>query len=72
MSDERILSDEDVQAIVAELKKQLLADFQLEVGKGLLGWVKKIFWWLLLIAAVYGMAGGAIKVPGFTITQARG
>ena len=72
MSDDRNLTDTDVEAIVAELKRQLVADFQLEVGKGLLGWVKKIFWWLLLLAAVYGMAGGAIKVPGFTITQARG
>lgn len=72
MSDDRNLTDTDVEAIVAELKRQLVADFQLEVGKGMLGWVKKVFWWLLLIAAVYGMADGAIKLPGVTLAASKG
>lgn len=57
MSDERNLTEGDVEAIVMELKTQLLKDFQLEVGRGLLGWAYKAMWLLLLAAAVYGIAG---------------
>lgn len=57
MSGERNLTEADVEAIVTELKSQIVNDFQLEVGRGLLGWVKKALFWLLLLAAVYGIAG---------------
>lgn len=54
---DRSLTDEDVKAIVSELKTQLMQDFQIEVGKGVLGWVKKALFWLLLLAAVAGAFG---------------
>lgn len=52
----RLLTDEDVSAIVTELKTQLVKDFQIEVGKGVLGWVKRAAILLLILAAVYGFA----------------
>ena len=52
---ERHLADEDVKAIVAELKSQLLKDFQLEVGRGVWGWVKKAAVLILLLLAVQGI-----------------
>ena len=53
---DRNLTDGDVEAIVAELKSQLVKDFYGEVGRGVWGWVKKVVWMLLLLMAVYGMA----------------
>lgn len=53
----RLLTDEDVSAIVTELKAQLVKDFQVEVGKGVLGWVKKALVLLLILAALYGVSG---------------
>lgn len=54
---DRLLTDDDVKAIVSELKAQLVKDFQIEVGKGVLGWVKKALILLVLLAALYGIAG---------------
>lgn len=56
---DRLLTDEDVKAIVSELKAQLVKDFQIEVGKGVLGWVKKALILLLILAALYGISGTA-------------
>ena len=56
MEPERNLTDDDVDAIVSELKRQLVRDFYGEVGRGVWGWVSKAFWALMLIAAVYGIA----------------
>jgi hypothetical protein len=53
----RNLTDEDVQAIVSGLKKELLEDLYVEAGKGLIGWMKKGLFVLLLILAVYGILG---------------
>lgn len=52
----RNLTERDVEAIVGELKRQLLADFQIEVGRGVLSWAKRAFWLLLLVLAVYGIS----------------
>lgn len=56
MSEERSLTDDDVKAIVAELKTQLVHDFQMEVGKGVLSWVKRAAILLLILAAIYGFS----------------
>lgn len=52
----RNLTDEDVNAIVAQIKSELIDDFYGEVGRGVWGWAKRAFWSILLILAVYGMA----------------
>lgn len=54
--EERTLSDADVKAIVTGLKAELVRDFQLEVGRGVFAWVKRMGWWLLLLAALYGVS----------------
>lgn len=54
MSDERNLTDADVEAIVTELKTQLVADFYGEIGKGIWGLFKKAILPVLLILALYG------------------
>lgn len=57
LDQDRSLTEADVKAIVSELKTQLVQDFQIEVGKGVLGWVKKALFYLLLLAAVAGAFG---------------
>ena len=42
--DTRLLTDADVSAIVSELKRQLAEDFQLEVGRGVIAWLKRGLW----------------------------
>ena len=56
--DDRLLTDADVKAIADELKKGLLKDFQLEVGRGVIYWAKRLAVLILLLLAVYGMIGG--------------
>lgn len=57
---ERNLTEGDVDAIVAKLKSQLMSDFQMSVGKGLLGWLWTWFWRLLIIMALYGVVRGQL------------
>lgn len=57
---DRNLTEGDVDAIVAKLKSQLMSDFQMSVGKGLLGWLWTWFWRLLIIAALYGVVRGQL------------
>lgn len=57
---DRNLTEGDVDAIVAKLKSQLMNDFQMSVGKGLLGWLWTWFWRLLILAALYGLARGQL------------
>lgn len=57
MDDNRKLTDEDVKSIVDELKRELFKDFQLEVAKGVLGWVKKAVVVILIYLALQGIAG---------------
>ena len=58
MTDGRKLSDADVRAIANELKAGLLKDFQMEVGKGVIFWAKRVTVLLLIILALYGVLGG--------------
>ena len=58
MSDDRKLTDEDTIAVATELKRQLVQDFRLEVGMGVLALAKKALIWLLLILAIYGVTSG--------------
>lgn len=58
----RNLTDADVDAIVEKLKDELVNDFYGEVGRGVWGWLKKVFWAGLLALAVYGASTG--KLPG--------
>jgi len=57
MDDNRKLTDDDVKSIVDELKRELFKDFQLEVAKGVLGWVKKAVVVILIYLALQGIAG---------------
>ncbi|MBU3992579.1 MAG: hypothetical protein KKA12_08570 [Alphaproteobacteria bacterium] len=52
----RNLTDDDVDAIVQQLKSELITDFYGEVGRGVWAWFRKVFWATLLIVAVYGMS----------------
>lgn len=56
MTEERNLTDADVDAIVTELKTQLVEDFYGEIGKGVWALIKKAILPVLLLLAVYGMA----------------
>ena len=56
MEQDRNLTDADVEAIVMELKTQLVTDFYGEIGKGVWGLFKKALLPLLLILAVYGIS----------------
>lgn len=60
---QRLLTDADVEAIVSELKARIVADFQQEVGRGLLGLVWKSLFWLLLALAVFGLTTGKLPFP---------
>jgi hypothetical protein len=55
VSDNRNLTDEDVTEIVKGLKAELVKDFYGEVGKGVWGFIKKAFFALLILLAVYGV-----------------
>lgn len=55
MSDDRNLTDRDAEAIASELKKQIMQDFKVEVGAGVLVLVKKSLIWILLLLAIYGI-----------------
>lgn len=57
MDENRKLTDEDVKSIVDELKRELFKDFQLEVAKGVIGWVKKAVVVILIYLALQGIAG---------------
>ena len=60
---QRLLTDADVEAIVTELKARIVADFQKEVGQGVLALVWKSLFWLLLALAVFGLTTGKLPFP---------
>lgn len=70
MSDgHRNLTDEDVAAIVASLKGELVRDFYGEVGKGVWAWVKRALIFLLLFLAIQGMAGDKAWMQSITAVK---
>ncbi|API60541.1 hypothetical protein BSL82_15660 [Tardibacter chloracetimidivorans] len=54
----RTLSDQDVQAIVFQLRQQLTDEFYNDLGRGLWAWIKKIAIGAILALAAYGAAKG--------------
>jgi len=68
---ERNLTDDDVKAIAAELKRQFAEDFQIEVGTGLLVWVKRALFIALVWLALQGMAGDRDFLQTLTATRAQ-
>lgn len=62
MADNRNLTDEDVQAIAAEIERSITQRFQLNVGKGVLRFVWRAMVYLIIALAAYGAAGGFRKV----------
>lgn len=70
MSDvDRKITDADAKAIAAELKQQIMEDFKLEVGSGVLVWVKRALVVFLIYLAVVGMAGGRNFADAFPYFQ---
>jgi hypothetical protein len=57
MSDDepRNLTNADAREIAVQLKKQIMEDFKLEVGAGILALVKKALFYILLMLAIYGV-----------------
>ena len=51
----RNITDADAAAIASQLKLQIMQDFRVEVGTGLLTLAKKAFFYVLLLLAVYGV-----------------
>jgi hypothetical protein len=62
MDDKRTLSNADVEAITEQLERSLLRKFQLNVGKGVLGVVWRVFIYALIAVAAYGAGGGLKKI----------
>lgn len=62
MPDNRNLTDEDVKAIVEKLKTDIARDIYAEAGRGLWAWVRKAFFTLLIVFAVYSISGGKVVV----------
>ncbi|WP_408590099.1 hypothetical protein [Novosphingobium sp.] len=69
--DNRLLSDSDVNAIVTQLKAQLLSDFQVNVGKGVLDWIKKAVLVLLFALALKGISGDRAVLEAMTMQGAK-
>lgn len=66
-NESRLLSDADVAAIVTQLKAQLLSDFQVNVGKGVLDWIKKAVLVVMFALALKGIAGDRAVLEAMTM-----
>ncbi|WP_017776697.1 hypothetical protein [Paraburkholderia kururiensis] len=62
MDDDRTLTDGDVKAIAAQIEQGITQRFQLNVGRGVLGFVWRAFLYLLIMTAAYGAGGGFKKI----------
>ena len=69
--DNRNITDSDAKAIATELKKQIMEDFKLEVGAGVLIWVKRAVIVLLLYLAVVGINGDKSFLHSLTTGSSR-
>lgn len=65
--DNRLLSDADVAAIVTKLKTELLSDFQVNVGKGVIDWIKKAVLVVLFALAIKGISGDRAVLEAMTM-----
>lgn len=59
----RTLTDEDIAAIVSALKEGLARDLYTDIGKGVLGVVKKVMFGLLLALATLGAVKSSGEIP---------
>lgn len=53
---ERQLTDADAEIIADKLMGKLVQRAQLEAGKGLLGYLSKLFWGAIIALVAYGAA----------------
>lgn len=58
MGDERRLTDADVKAIVNSLKKSVVDEFYVDLGRGLWGYLKKALFVAAVSIAAYGSYQG--------------
>lgn len=61
MDDNRTLTDADVRALADQIERNIVGRFELNVGRGVLGLVKRLFIHALVAVAAYGAAGGFKK-----------
>lgn len=57
----RTLTDDDVKAIAEQIEDNITQRFQLNVGRGVLSFVKRALMHVLIILAAYGAGGGFRK-----------
>lgn len=62
MDDKRTLSDDDVRAIAEQIERTFMRQFQLNVGRGVLGLAWKVIVYALIALAAYGAGGGFKKL----------
>ena len=54
MTDDRNLTDQDVEAIAMRLKEAIVEDFKLDVGNTVVSWFKKTAIAVLIALAIHG------------------
>ncbi|HDR9236379.1 hypothetical protein [Burkholderia vietnamiensis] len=57
----RTLTEDDVKAIAEQIESGITQRFQLNVGRGILGLVWRVFMYALVAIAAYGAGGGLKK-----------
>ncbi|AMU17561.1 hypothetical protein ABWH74_001256 [Burkholderia vietnamiensis] len=57
----RTLTEDDVKAIAEQIESGITQRFQLNVGRGILGLVWRVFMYALVAVAAYGAGGGLKK-----------
>lgn len=62
MDDKRTLTDDDVRAIAEQIERGVMRQFQLNVGRGVLGLAWRVIVYALIALAAYGAGGGFKKL----------
>ncbi|WP_175845336.1 hypothetical protein [Burkholderia arboris] len=57
----RTLTEDDVKAIAEQIESGITQRFQLNIGRGILGLVWRVFMYALVAVAAYGAGGGLKK-----------
>ena len=65
MSNERTLTDADVEAIALKVKDLIMRDLQLETGKTVWTWIKRVVIAMLVYAALVGAGVDKHIAPTF-------